>query len=129
MLQLPQPNAIFVINDSSVLLSILHVVLEEEGFSVTSALSPPADLAGIRAHRPAVILMDFPARRDDGVIAFLFALGLEPETAAIPIILSCAYPPSDVLADHGVQLLSMQLLQTPFSIESLMAAIDTGIAA
>ena len=129
MLNPSEPRSILVINDSGVLLSILHVVLEEEGFRVDSALSPPADLAGIRERLPLVILVDYPARRDDAVIGFLFALALDPETVAIPLVMTCAYPPSDILADDGVQLLSMQLVQTPFSIDSLLVAIDASLAA
>ncbi|MGH9225758.1 MAG: response regulator transcription factor [Acidimicrobiales bacterium] len=80
---------VLVIDDDPVILELLRVNFEIEGFAVVSASDGREGLERAKRDKPDVILSDIMMPRMDG-LALVTALRSEPKTRAVPIILLSA---------------------------------------
>jgi len=80
---------VLVIDDDPVILELLRVNFEIEGFEVVSAGDGREGLETAKRAKPDVILSDIMMPRMDG-LALVTALRGEPKTKAVPIILLSA---------------------------------------
>ena len=80
---------VLVIDDDPVILELLRVNFEIEGFGVVSAGDGREGLERAKKDKPDVILSDIMMPRMDG-LALVTALRAEPKTKAIPVILLSA---------------------------------------
>jgi CheY-like chemotaxis protein len=85
----PMPVTILVVDDDPVILQLLQVNFELEGFRVLTAADGESALAQAREQRPAVIVTDVMMPRMSG-IELLETLRADPVTSAIPVVLLTA---------------------------------------
>ena len=82
-------KTVLVVEDDPVILRLLEVNFELEGFNVLLAQDGEAGIAAARAGRPDVIVTDIMMPRVSG-IELVEALKGDPSTASIPIVLLSA---------------------------------------
>jgi DNA-binding response OmpR family regulator len=82
-------RSVLVVEDDPVILRLLEVNFELEGFTVLLAHDGAAGIEAARAHLPDVILTDIMMPHTSG-LELLTALRADPETKGIPIILLSA---------------------------------------
>jgi DNA-binding response OmpR family regulator len=80
---------VLVVDDDPVILQLLHVNFEMDGFSVLAARDGEEALAVARARQPDVIVTDVMMPRVSG-LDLLAALREDPSTKAIPVLLLSA---------------------------------------
>ncbi len=85
---MPDANVLLV-DDDPVILKLLQVNFEMEGFHVSTAQDGVEGLEKARAERPDIVLLDIMMPRMDG-LEVTKALKGDPETSGIPIILLSA---------------------------------------
>lgn len=107
---------ILVIDDEAMIVDMLRMVLELEGYTVLEAADGQAGLARALDTQPDLILTDVMMPIMDGH-ALCHQLRAEPRTAHIPVIaMSAAYRPQDGDAFDAV-------IAKPFHISPLLAVI------
>jgi adenylate cyclase len=87
--EVPRVSKVLVVDDDPVILRLLRVNFEMEGYQVATAADGLEGLASVRADRPHVIVSDIMMPKLDG-IGFAAALKADPALAAIPIVLLSA---------------------------------------
>ncbi len=108
---------LLVIEDEAMILDMLHMALDMEGYTVLEATDGQAGLARALDAQPDLILTDIMLPVMDGH-ALGRQLRADPRTAHIPVIaMSAAYRPQDGDAFEAV-------LAKPFQIHSLLAVIQ-----
>jgi CheY-like chemotaxis protein len=106
-----------VIEDEAMILDMLHMILDMEGYTVLLATDGQAGFARALDAQPDLILTDIMMPVMDGH-ALGRQLRADPRTAHIPVIaMSAAYRPQDGDAFAAV-------LAKPFQIVSLLAVIQ-----
>ena len=110
---------ILVVDDEVNIVGLIVDLLQDEGYSVRSALNGVEALRAIAEHRPALILVDMYMPQMTGLMLLeqLHALGV----ADIPIILMTASPSAaGQIAAHEM----VDYLPKPFDIEELLACVS-----
>lgn len=80
---------VLVVDDDPVIVRLLRVNFEMEGFQVTTAGDGEEGLAAVHAERPDIVICDVMMPRLDG-IGFVTAMKADAGLATIPIILLSA---------------------------------------
>ena len=80
---------VLVVDDDPVIVRLLRVNFEMEGYEVSTAADGEEALTAVRAQRPDVIVSDVMMPKLDG-LAFAAALKADPVLASVPIILLSA---------------------------------------
>ena len=83
-----------VVDDDPVIVRLLEVNFEMEGFAVRTAADGVEGLASAKADRPDVIVSDVMMPRMDG-LQLVNELKADPSTASIPVILLSAKAQAD----------------------------------
>jgi DNA-binding response OmpR family regulator len=83
------PATVLVVEDDPVILRLLEVNFELEGFTVLLAHDGAEGIAVARTHRPDVVITDIMMPRTSG-LELVESLKADPDTKAIPIILLSA---------------------------------------
>jgi CheY-like chemotaxis protein len=83
---------VLLVDDAAEVRLLLQVLLELDGFTVTTAEDGPAGLAAVVADRPDVVLLDVQLPGMDGT-QVLSALRADPETASLPVVFLTGAPP------------------------------------
>lgn len=112
-------KTVLVVDDDQAILDMVKEALEDEGYRVLTAIDGEAlDLAA--RHQPAVILLDVRMPEMDG-IAVTMHLRANPQTAAIPIVLSSA---QDRLSALPADLPVDDRLPKPYNLTDLYDKIE-----
>ena len=120
---------ILAVNSSPEVLSLIHDVLSEEGYKVTTYMLVDRDLPRIANLAPDLIILDYQWATDDDGWSLLQMLRLLPATAAIPIILSTAAI-SHVEDTRGhLHNLGIEVLYKPFRIDTLLDVVRVCLSA
>ena len=80
---------VLVVDDDPVIVRLLRVNFEMEGYEVTTAVDGEEGLASVRAQRPDIVVSDIMMPNVDG-LAFAAAMKADRSLATIPIILLSA---------------------------------------
>ncbi len=120
-----QPH-ILVVNDTQEILDLMQVLLEDEGYRVTTSLAL-LDLAKVKALAPDVIVQDllFEGTQELGW-KFLTLVRLDPDLARIPLIL-CTAAVRTVNDPEMAEQLNRQGIRVvlkPFTIEDLLTTLS-----
>jgi CheY-like chemotaxis protein len=117
---------IFVINDTAAILELFTVLLEDEGYRVTTdgfSVELLPMLERIRLEKPELVILDFVISDEGKGWQFLQLLKMDRETRDIPVIVCTA-------AAKLVEELQMHLAQMgvgvvlkPFDIDHLLAEV------
>ena len=78
-----------MVDDDPVIVRLLRVNFEMEGYQVSTAADGIEGLAAVRSNRPDIVVSDVMMPRLDGM-GFAAAMKADPALAAIPIILLSA---------------------------------------
>jgi CheY-like chemotaxis protein len=122
----PTAPHILVMDESREVLSVLHEILTDEGFSLTLS-SQLLDLEQIRICSPALILME---RRFDGLLAPSWDLvrrtRRDPCLAHVPIVLSTTHHAKGMSASLEQELwgCGVQVLLKPYGLDDLLSTIE-----
>ena len=119
----PVPAAnVLLVDDDPVILKLLQVNFEMEGFNVSTANDGVEGLEKARAERPDIVLLDIMMPRMDG-LQVTKALKGDPETKDIPIILlSAKAQASDIQA--GKDIGADDYLTKPFDPLELLERVN-----
>jgi DNA-binding response OmpR family regulator/anti-sigma regulatory factor (Ser/Thr protein kinase) len=117
---------ILVVDDEADTVNLLREALAGEGWHVLTAGDGRQALAVLARQRPDVILLDMLIPGLSG-FEVLAALGREPETARIPVIVLSARG-DDASVRQGLALGARRYLSKPFDMRELLAEIRRQLA-
>lgn len=117
---------VLAVDDDPVILRLLEVNLEMEGYTVVLASDGEEALAQARKHRPDLVLLDVMMPKIDGWSAAA-AMREDPELSAIPIIFLTARA-QDTDIQKGTDLGVAAYVTKPFDPIDLMELIDDLVA-
>lgn len=119
----PESPKILVVDDETAIRNLLHDLLGDEGYTVSTASNGRAALGLVRQERPDLILMDVMMPELDG-LETLRRLRAESASAAVPVILmsAAAYLTPDS-AD------GMAFISKPFNLDHVLAVVHHMLSA
>ena len=125
-----QPH-ILVINDTQEILDLIQVLLEDEGYRVTTSLAL-LNMGKVKSLAPDIIVQDllFEGSQETGW-KFLTLVRLDPQLARIPLVLCTAAMQTVHDPEMAEQLdrLGVRVVLKPFDIEELLAALSEVLTA
>jgi two-component system response regulator VicR len=125
-----QPH-ILVINDTQEILDLIQVLLEDEGYRVTTSLAL-LNMDKVKSLAPDIIVQDllFEGSQETGW-KFLTLVRLDPQLARIPLVLCTAAMQTVHDPEMAEQLdrLGVRVVLKPFDIEELLAALSEVLTA
>jgi CheY-like chemotaxis protein len=107
--------SVLVVDDERDVREVVAEVLEEEGYEVLGARDGAEGLVQLRAHHPALVLLDLMMPGMNGW-EFCAARSREPELRAIPIVVISALG-----RVSGLDVAAF--LQKPFDLKALVSAV------
>ncbi|MGH9188781.1 MAG: response regulator transcription factor [Acidimicrobiales bacterium] len=117
---------VLVIDDDPVILELLRVNFEIEGFEVITATDGEEGLARAQADHPDVVISDVMMPRSDG-LELLSQLKGDPDTESLPVILLSAKAQKSEI-QHGLDMGADDYITKPFDpillIDRLNAVVD-----
>jgi DNA-binding response OmpR family regulator len=120
------PATVLVVDDDPVILKLLTVNFELEGYDVISASDGAEGLAAVREQRPAVVVSDIMMPNMSG-LDLVTAMQADAELAAIPVILlSAKAQAGDVRA--GLDAGAVDYVTKPFEPLDLIQRVEAAIA-
>jgi DNA-binding response OmpR family regulator len=122
-------GTVLVVDDDPVIVKLLTLNFEMEGYTVISAADGERGLARARADRPDIVVLDVMMPRIGGLDVARM-LKADPETTDVPIILlSAKAQASDVAAGEAVADEYMTKPFDPFELLARVAALVGNTAA
>jgi DNA-binding response OmpR family regulator len=111
-----------VVDDEPAVVTIHHIMLEQQGFIVRQSYSGPELFASLEEEKPDLIILDVMMPEMDG-LEVLRRLKVAPETSSIPVILLTAL---DEYEDSltGYKMGADYYIAKPFTKTQMMTAID-----
>jgi CheY-like chemotaxis protein len=121
--QAAMAKRILVIDDTQDLLDLFAELLTEAGYGVRLQAACPADLEAVKRARPDLIISDYVPAQTRGSRRLLQQLKLDPETAAIPLLVCTTS--SMLPRDHADWLHAngVEVVAKPFDVEVLLEAV------
>lgn len=118
----PQPH-ILCVNHTPEILELLRTLLEDEGYRVSTQLTPERDLNGLVELAPDLITIDYMWSTSDNEWAYLTMIRMDPRTRDIPIIL-CTGAVAQVLEmESHLASIGVRVVFKPFDIDTLLDAV------
>jgi len=119
-------TTVLVIDDDPVILRLLRVNFEIEGFRVISAADGADGLARLQGERPDVVISDVMMPGLDG-LGVLAAIRKDPATAHVPVILlSAKAQAADI--ERGLDLGADEYVTKPFDPMDLIDRVNAVVA-
>ena len=118
-----QPPHILAINDTPEILDLLHEVLEDEGYRVTTvatALPTPDEVAVLQ---PDLVILDYIWGNEDSGWSLLQRLRDTPDTQDLPIILCTGAARQLDPIRNQLPAMNVTLLLKPFDIDALVRTV------
>lgn len=117
-----QPH-ILCINHAPEILELLRVLLEDEGYCVSTLMMVEHSLDAIVSLSPDVITIDYMWSTSDNEWTYLNLLTIDPRTRHIPVILcTAAVRHATEMEDH-LRTIGVRVVFKPFDIDDLLAAV------
>ena len=117
---------VLVVDDDPVILELLRINFEIEGFEVLSAVDGQEGLERARADRPDVVLSDVMMPRLDG-LQLLVKLRDDPATAGVPVVLLSAKA-QNAEVQRGLALGADDYVTKPFDPLELIDRVNAVLA-
>jgi DNA-binding response OmpR family regulator len=113
---------VVITNHDPVFLELLQQLLQEEGYDalVPPQLSDPYPF--IKEVLPAVVLLDAPFRQETAALGVLDKLRLDPDTAAVTVVV-CSTSPQELQGLEHRLTEGLYLLAKPFDLEQLLTIV------
>jgi DNA-binding response OmpR family regulator len=118
---------ILVVDDEPSFAGMLHDLLTDEGYQVTTHSDGATAFATIRRHKPDLVILDMNLGDPEGGWVVLDGVRLDQATANIPVIICSAH--ERFLQDHAAELREAGccLLAKPFAVDDLIALIKRAL--
>ena len=113
---------ILVVDDMPIFRDPIAASLRLAGFESVCASNGQEALAAVRAHRPAVVLLDVSMPVMDGITC-LRLLRADPEVAKTPVILFTALSDKKYVLEAGKLGVQDYMLKSSFSLKDLLARV------
>ena len=117
---------VLVIDDDPVILELLRVNFEIEGFDVICATDGEDGLRRAQADRPDVVISDIMMPRRDG-LQLLTELKADPATENLPVILLSAKAQKSEV-QHGIDMGADDYITKPFDPLELIDRLNAVVA-
>lgn len=123
MLQQSKRTHILAVDESDDILELFRILLEEEGYRVTTHSYITKDLKRIAALDVDLIILDYMWEYEDSGWSFLQMLKMNPASEAIPVVL-CTGAVARVreLGAH-LQHMNVRVVIKPFDLDHLLGEI------
>ncbi len=114
---------ILVINHSPDILDLFEVLLEDEGYTVTTQTFTHRSAEDVAVAQPDVLICDYPAIYEHDAWAFVQQLKATAATTAIPVLVSTTS--LTLVRDHASWLTAHEVavLPKPFLVHDLLATL------
>ena len=113
---------ILVVDDMPIFRDPIAASLRLAGFETVCASNGEEALAAIKAHKPAVVLLDVSMPIMDG-LSCVRAMRADPETAKTPVILFTALSDKKYVIEAGKLGVHDYMLKSSFSLKDLLARV------
>jgi CheY-like chemotaxis protein len=122
------PITIAVIDDEPAVTTLVEDVLVDEGYTVITWMAGAGAHAIIRERMPAAVLLDMRMETVDAGMDVLRALRQDPQTRAIPVILTSSRTQFGPEQTAELAMLGALKLPKPFATDALIATIATALS-
>ncbi len=116
------PGAVLVVDDAPDTRALIAMVLESEGYSVSSACDGNAALAQARQNTPDLVLLDVSMPAMDG-FEVCARMQADPKLAAIPVIFMTGLTESEHVV-HGFHVGGADYITKPIAPDALLVRIQ-----
>jgi CheY-like chemotaxis protein len=121
------PRHIVSINVSPDVLALLELILNDEGYRVTSRSYEDLGLPELEALAPDLILIDYMWPSDDDNWALLRRIRLTRTLRSVPIVLCTgAIAETRSMASH-LATMQVHILWQPFDLDQLLGTVDAAL--
>ena len=119
---------ILAINQSQEVLDLFEMLLEDEGYRVTTQPFVQKDLNAVRDMAPDLIVLDYMWEYEDTGWSFLQMLKMNPATRAIPVVLCTgSVIRVEELSGH-LERMGVRVVIKPFDLDDLLHAVRLSLA-
>lgn len=122
-----QPH-ILCINHSPEILQLLRMLLESEGYQVSTQMTAEKDLEEIVRLKPDLITIDYMWTTSDNEWTHLNLLTIDPRTRDIPVILCTAAVEQVMDMESHLASIGVRVVFKPFEIDTLLTAVQELLA-
>jgi CheY-like chemotaxis protein len=121
--QSAQPAHVVLMNDAAELLEVMRVVLEEEGYRVTTLPDALTDMRQLADYQPDVVVLDWLFGNEPRGLQVAQAIRLTPDLKDLPIVV-CSAAVAEVRAIGSYfEAQNIAVLYKPFDLDSFLAAV------
>jgi len=128
MADVSTPPHVLVMNDTQEIIDLLRELLEEEGYRVSTSLYV-LNLDKVKTLAPDVIVLDLMFEGHDNGWKFLTLARLDPEVAAIPLLLCTAAVQTVKPMEEHLASVGVSVVLKPFDLNHLLWAINQALSA
>ncbi|GCE30858.1 hypothetical protein KDA_63420 [Dictyobacter alpinus] len=119
------PSHIVVINDDESILDLFRMILEGEGYKVSTSVETMENVRDVERLKPDVVILDLKIGQQEEGWVMMQKLRMYPPTRSIPLILCTAAlnevrQQEDTLQDKGIPV-----VYKPFDIDEILKAINS----
>jgi twitching motility two-component system response regulator PilH len=114
-------KTVLVVDDHPATVALVRAALEDEGFSVLSAVNGAEGLAQVETHAPDLVILDLNMPVMGG-IETLRRLRLDPKTHLLPVIIATVQMDQASVID-GWMSGAERYLQKPLRVDELLTAV------
>lgn len=120
-------STVLVVDDDALVRAAAEVILKKKGWVVRTAPDGEAALAAIAAEPAAIVLLDILMPRKEGLETLIELRRTCPSVTVVAMSGSLVRQRNDFLA-IAVKFGADSILRKPFTPESLLAAVESGMA-
>src|SRR5436190_19953362 len=116
-------SSILVINDDQSILELFHLILDGEGYEVTSSLVVYEDVKDVEQLHPDLIILDVRIGYHAGGLLLLQKLKMYPPTKDIPVIICTAALSEMREQEETLRQKKIPVLYKPFDMDELLKLV------
>ncbi len=117
-------SSILVINDDQSILELFHLILEGEGYKVSSSLVIYEDVKAVEQLNPDLIILDVRIGYHAGGLLLLQKLKMYPPTKDIPVIICTAALNEMREQEETFRQKGIPVLYKPFDMDDLLKLVQ-----
>jgi CheY-like chemotaxis protein len=118
---------IVVIDDDIAYLRLMERLLTREGYRVTVLQQSSAAYELVAREQPSLVIVDVRMQNDDAGLAVLNLIRLDPETAAIPLLVCSADGVFLREKEAYLRERGCEILEKPFDLDDLLEKVRTAL--
>lgn len=120
---------ILVVNDTQDILDSIRMVLEDEGYQISTRTEPTTTVTDVEQLHPDLLILDLLFMGNNIGWELIQVLRLHPATAHLPVIV-CTAARKEVTESESVLIgKGVSVLYKPFDIDELVSAVRQSLQA